>query len=149
MADNRYTSYDSIATVLSSDLDGSTFTNNSKKISASIDNTSLLHFWDDVELACTFAATPSANATVELYLIQSVDGTNFTDGSTTIDPPTTSLIGVFPIRATTSAQRVSVRGVQLSPGLFKYLVINKTGVASSGTSNTLKRRPYSTQSIVT
>lgn len=148
MSDNRYTTYGSSSTVFSTDLNAVNFTNSSRKLSSAIDNSSQLYFWDDLELYCTFAATPSANATVELYLIPSIDGTNYTDGDASTDPPATTLVGVFPIRAVTSAQRVPVRGVQLPPGLFKYLIINRTGVASSGTSNTLIRRSYSTQNVI-
>ena len=148
MAENQYTAYGSVTSIMTTDLNQSNLTSNAKKITAALDNSTDRYFWDDLELVCTFAATPSANATLEVYLIPSIDGSNYTDGSDSVDPPSTSLVGIFPIRAVTSVQRLSIRGIQLPPGLFKYVVWNKTGVSSSGTSNTLKRRSYSTETTI-
>lgn len=144
-----WSSYSTISTILTTELDAANFANNAQSITAAIDNTSALDFRDDLELTCTFAATPSAGAKVEIYLLIALDGTNYADGTSGVQggggvviPASTAKIGFFPIRADTNVQRVIFRAVRLPPGFFKYLLVNKTGVASSGTSNTLKRRSY-------
>src|SRR5687768_8222639 len=104
MTDFGWAPYGTIATVLSTGLDA--LASNGKAISAAIDNGTALNMFDDLELAVTFGTGPTAGSVCELYLIPSIDGTNYTDGDASIDPPVTMLVGVFPLRAVTTAQRV-------------------------------------------
>lgn len=133
----------SSATVLTTELNS--MANNAKVISSGLDNTSGLYLFDDVEWAhASTGFTPTAGAVIELYIIRGyVDGTsNYEDGDASTDPPASNLVGVFNIRATTSAQRHILRQIPIPPSLFKYLVINKTGGTLPSSSNTLKRVPY-------
>jgi hypothetical protein len=77
MADVKYKA-GSPAAVMTTELDG--LANNARAISGAVDNTADLDFWDDVELVVTYGTAPSAGGTVELYLVESVDGTNYGDG---------------------------------------------------------------------
>jgi hypothetical protein len=144
MADIQYKA-GSPASVMTSELNS--LADDARAISGAIDNTSELDFWDDVELVVTYGTAPSTGGTVELYLVESVDGTNYGDGSSGVAPPATALVGVFPLRAVTSAQRIMVRGVMVPPLKFKYLVTNKAGQAMAASGNTLKRLPYKVQSV--
>ena len=83
-----------------------------------------------------------ASAIVELYLIESVDGSIFVDGDSTIDPASKTLVGVYGLRAETVAQRHIVRRVKLPPAKFKYLVIQKTGQAFASSGSIMRRLPY-------
>lgn len=145
MAETRYKP-ESIATVLTTELNS--LASGSRKLSGAISNDGAteLNFWDDVELVVTFGTAPSVGEVVSLYLIPAADNSNFADGSDSVDPPATSFVGSFPLRAVTSAQRLVVRGVQLPPTEFKYLIKNETSQAFASSGNTLKRVPYRTQS---
>ena len=113
-----------------------------KAVSAAQDNSATLALFDDVELNVTFASAPTAGTVVELYLVTSIDGTNYADGSSSVLPQSSLYVGGFAVRAVTSAQRMHIRGVALPPGLFKYLVQNTTNQAFPASGSTLVRNPY-------
>jgi len=142
MSTIKYGAYGTIATALSTELNS--LANNARAISAAI--TGGQELWDDLELAVTYGTAPTAGSVVEIYLIPSVDGTNYVDGDATIVPPFSYLVGYFPLRAVTSAQRIGLRGVVLTPGLWKYLVSNLAGQSMAATGNTMKRRMYAMDS---
>ena len=134
------------STVLSTALNS--LADDANKLSGELDNSTDLYLFDDVEWHnATLGYTPSAGAVIELYIIQiELDGTGYEDGSDSIDPPATNLVGVFNIRASTAAQTHILRQIPIPPDKFKYLVINKTGGALPSSGNTLKRQPYRYQS---
>ncbi len=142
MSDIRQSQYDTIATELTTELNALAAAGKSAP-SAANDNSTDLHQFDDLELAVTFGVSPNANEAVEVYLLPSVDGTNYVDGDASTDPAPNTLIGIFPVKASTSAQRLAIQDVPIPPGLFKYMVINQTGQAFSASGHTLKRRPHS------
>jgi|688.fasta_scaffold75129_6 hypothetical protein len=112
-------------------------------ISSEINNTANLYLFDDVELYTnTLGYTPAAGSVVELYQVVALDGTNYEDGDATIDPPASNLVGVFNMRATTVAQRHTIRMIPAPPLKYKYVVINKTGGALNASGNTLKNVQY-------
>jgi hypothetical protein len=115
------------------------------KIGNEIDNaTTARNMYADFDLKCKFGTAPSAGGYVALYLVQAVDGTNYADGSDAITPAATALVGTFPVRAVTDAQRVSLRHVLLPATKFKPLVVNLSGQAMTNTDdeNVLSYRPY-------
>ena len=104
--------------------------------------------WGEFELVVTFGAAPTAGTGFDLYLIESVDGTNYTDGSSSVAPPLTSFVGSFPLRAVTTAQRIHLRGVPLPPGKWKALLHNNgTGQTAAASGNTLSVLPYRQQGV--
>lgn len=114
--------------------------------SAAIDNSTLLDLYDDLELVVSLAATAVANTLIEVYLIPTLDGTNYADAAAgTATPPAANLyVGGFPVRAVTTAQRMLLRGVPIPPYLFKYVLHNATAVAFTATATPqLRRRSYS------
>lgn len=118
--------------------------NAGQKIGGEIDNSSNRYIYADWDLLCRFASAPSAGGYVALYLIPAVDGTNYTDGDDSVAPPVNLLIATFPVRAVSTAQRVSAIGLRLPNGKFKPLVINVSGQAMTNTDNenVLSYRPY-------
>ena len=135
-------SFATIATALSTEFN-SLANGSSTAASSAIDNSSALDMWADMELNLgTFGVAPSAGAYVEVYLIPSVDGTNYADGAAATAPAQELLVGAFSVRAATAAQRLVLRGVPIPPGLFKLLCINRTGQAMNASGNTLKYRTY-------
>jgi len=148
MATTKYTGY--LASAATHITLTATLANGSADISSALDNSSDLALWEDLELVLTdFAAAPTANAAFELYLLSSVDGTNYPDGASGATPNVepTCLVGLFPVRAADAAQRLILRGVQLPPGLYKYLIINRCGQALATGTHTLKGRRYGVQTV--
>jgi hypothetical protein len=117
--------------------------------SPGVDNTSRLDFWADLELTIYFASAPTAGTTVDLYLLESADGTNYADGTAGSSPVTVTshLIGSFPVRAVTTIQRVSLRGVPLPPLKFNIQLLNNTNqaFAAQNTGSRLKVVTYREQ----
>lgn len=114
-----------------------------KAVSAALDNGVDLNLWADFELAVDFVAAPVLNAVIELYLLPSIDGgTVFADGGTTVLPSPNLYAGGFPVRATTAAQVMVLRGIPLPPGQYKVLVQNTTTQAFPATGSTLRMNTY-------
>ena len=115
------------------------------KIGNEIDNaTTARNMYADFDLLCKFQANPSVGGYIALYLVQAVDGTNYADGDDSTTPPTTALVGTFPVRAVTTAQRVALRHVLLPATKFKPMVVNLSGQAMTNTDdeNFLSYRAY-------
>jgi len=128
-------------TALSTDLN--TLANNTASaVSAAQDNGTNLDLVTDFELVLGTQTARSAGATVALYISYSLDGINYMDAVIDTDNP----VAVFPLDAATTARRVGVRGVDLTPGLWKAWLVNRTGQAFNATGNTLR---YRTRSITT
>jgi hypothetical protein len=149
MATVTWTAYANIATSINGDATAPTakaLANAAQKCGNEIDNTSALALYADFDLYWRGASAPAAGAYVALYLVPAVDGTNYADGADdTVTPPDTAWVGSFPLRAVTTQQRVALRGVLLSPGKQKVVIINKSGQAATNTDNEniLKYRTYS------
>lgn len=114
-------------------------------LSDAIDNTTLGYLKADFEFVCTSVAFTGTDSDIELYIIPSVDGTNYPDwagdGVVELQEQNVHLVGVFKTSGTTSAQRLTLRDIELPPGLFKVGVRNRGGIALAGSGSTLKYRP--------
>lgn len=146
MATIERSAYATIGTALSTQLDGLT-SGSSSAASAAIDNSATHALYHDLELAVTFGVAPADNAVVEVYLLPSVDDTNYADGSNTVLPRGNLLAGVFFVRNVTTAQRLALRNVEVPPGSFKYLIRNTAGQSMAASGNTLKYRPHELLSV--
>lgn len=107
-------------------------TNGSRVISAAIDNTSNKDLFMDVEIKTKFGTNPTANSVWNMYLIPSLDGTNYGDGDASVAPPASAFVGAFEVRAVTTQQRIlAVRDIPIPALNFKLIFENKTGQTSS------------------
>lgn len=135
----------SVQDVLATELNS--MANGVRVISATIDNSNALNFFEDLVLSLSnIGSSRDVGAIVELFLLEALDDTNYVDGGVSIEPAQSDMVGVFNIRTDFNAQIHIVRGVALPPTKYKYLVKNKTGEALSVINNTLERRPYAYQS---
>lgn len=105
------------------------------------------------EIALTFATNPTANAPILLYLMASLDGTNFGDTVDGATPyaPMESYVGSFQVRAVTTAQRIELFRtlggadlLRLPPRLLRPYITNTAGFAFPATV-TFKLFPYRLQ----
>jgi hypothetical protein len=100
------------------------------------------YIYADVEFFAGANYTPTAGGFIELWLLRSIDGTNFDDGSATIAPGRLPDV-VIPVRAGASIRpRAVVAGVILPPGLYKPIARNQTGATLPASGNTIRFRPY-------
>jgi hypothetical protein len=138
----KWNTPNAIQTIMSTELNS--LANNANAIAGSaINNETGLGLFADFLLTCTFAVSPTAETFLNLYLLPSLDGTNYPDGSNTITPNSNCLIGALPVRAVNTVQRINLPKVALPPFHFLILVRNEaTGAALSATGNTLVARTY-------
>lgn len=136
----------SIQTIASTELNS--LANGSGIDGAAYDNSSGLFIWAGFELQVTFGTNPTAGNLVQLYMIPALDGTNYTDFVTGASPyaPFTTYVGGFPVRAVTSAQRISLGGgltlVHLLPVPYQPFVVNQAGFAFPSSGSVLRMLPY-------
>lgn len=97
--------------------------------SAALDNAANLDKYGWFQLTVTFGSAPSATAYINLYLMPSLDGSNYADGSDTVNPGADALVVTIPILASTSAQRKIAGPIWLPPFKFKTILENQTGQA--------------------
>lgn len=140
MATTKHKAYAaSIASALTTDLNSLANGSNSAASSA-IDNTSDLHLYHDLTLTVAAqGSSRSTGATVNVYMVHALDGTNYDD----VEATCAELVAVFPLDAATTARQATRRDVPIPPGLFKYFVRNVTGQAFASSGNLLEYRAHS------
>jgi hypothetical protein len=128
-----------IASILTTELN-TLASGSASAASAAVDNTSNLDLYVDLTLTVDAqGSSRSSGATVAVYLIMALDGTNYDDTNAT----TAELVAVFPLDAATTARQSTRRDIPVPPGLFKFFVVNSTGQAFAGSGNILEHRYHS------
>lgn len=139
------------ATVLSTELNSDV--TGQLTVSAAIDNDANLNLYVDIEVVhSTYGSSVTAGTKVaDIYLLPTLDGTNFPTNdadSTTLYPEAKYLVGsVIKMSATgTGGCRSIITGVPLPARDFKIAHLNTSGVTLASSANTVKVRPYRSQS---
>ena len=114
--------------------------------SDAIDNSTNLYLLADWELVVDFDTTaPTDGGTFALYLIPSVDDTNYADwvGDGTVNEPTNEVnyVGSFTVSDILTSQRLVLMDVVMPPGKFKVGIRNNTSQPLTSGAHTLKWRP--------
>lgn len=132
-----------IATTLSTELN-SLATATDSAASAAIDNGTNLDLYHDLTLTVAAQGVArTAGATVNVYLVPALDGTNYDDAISA----TAEQVASFPLDAATTARQVTRRDIPVPPGLFKYVARNQTGQAFAATGNLVEWRAHSVQTV--
>lgn len=111
---------------------------------AEYDNSTLLEPFGQIELVLTFGTGPTAGRRVLVYAIPALNGTDYAEGSSSVTPSQSHVLGWAYVRNITTAQRLRVNGpspdgrLHLPPCKFKILLANDTDQQiSAGWSATL------------
>ena len=96
--------------------------------SSIIDNSSNLDDTLDLSFSFTCASASTGQTVFYVYLLYSIDGTDYEDGSTTIQPVKVPIASIQ-VRAVTTAQLVNVPGIPIPPQPFKIMIWNAVGYA--------------------
>ena len=120
--------------------------------SDAIDNSSTLYLMADFEIVLGSATFVGFDSLIELYIIPSVDGTNYADwtggAAVVADQQENNALRVGDVTTSgaVGAQRLVLRGVEMPPGKFKVGIRNRGGVTLNAT-NTCKWRPWQYSSV--
>lgn len=137
----NWSNYPSATTYLTTELNS--LANGANVLGAAIDNTANGDRWMDIELTvATQGSARSSGAYVAIYLLSSTDGTNYTYGDASTDPPASAWVGNIPLDAVVTARISSLIHLLVPAGKFKILVMNETGQAFASSGNTVKYALY-------
>lgn len=101
-------------------------------LGSAIVNTTNLWLTCDVEFYTTSNFTPVAPASMWLWLLRSLDATNYEDGTSSVQPARGPDI-IIPVRAGTSIQPRTIKsGLIIPPGQYKPIAMNNTGATLPG-----------------
>lgn len=116
-------------------------------LSDEIDNSTNKYMFADVEIVLASAAYTGTDSGVEVYVVPSLDGTNYPTwtGSVTTDEQSNNnyFVGFVSTTGTTSGQRMVLRNVELPSGKYKFAFRSRLNVASAASGNSASWRPYS------
>lgn len=123
------------------------FADSTAVIGAAYDNSTLLDLYCDLELyVSSWGTAPTADKTVDVYLVRSVDGTNYEDASAS-RPPANGSVGSFVMDNVATASRHNLPGILLPPGKFKFMLVNKAGFTMASSGNILSGLFYNQQVV--
>lgn len=116
-------------------------------LSTEIDNSTNKYLFADMEVyLASLTAGTTGDEAVEIYVVPTVDGTNYPDWTTgTADAQENNIhfVGSVPIdQSGPATKRGVLRAVALPPGKFKLAVRNRCNVAMAASGSTVKYRPY-------
>lgn len=110
------------------------------------DNSITKYYLCDIEIDLASAAFTGADATIDCYLLPSVDGTTYPTwtGNVTTEQQHHAqyYVGTCITTGSTSAQSMVIRNVQLPPGLFVFSFRNRANVSLAASGNSVKWRPH-------
>lgn len=91
--------------------------------------------------------TPTGTPSISVFLLPTVDGTNYEDGGGATAPASGALLCVFDLSTATAAKRRTRSGLVIPPLDFKLVLLNSAGPSLASSGNTLRYRRYFEQSV--
>jgi hypothetical protein len=131
-----------IVTYLTTELNS--LANAARVIGAAIDNRTTRYKYMMLEhYVNTQLAARSAGAYVSIYLVSSVDATNYAYGAAALQPAACKLKCVMSLDAAVTARYCTIDCIEIPPLLFMLVLEQNTGQTYATLSNTLKYRLFS------
>lgn len=139
---NSWKAPESLATALTTELNSLA---NAALCTASsaIDNETDLYQYLEVELVLA-SLTPTGTPYCTLYLVTSVDGTNYEDVTTSASH---LVVAVLPMSTAVAAKRINAANILIPPCKFKLVIQNNAGPSLASSGNTLKYRRFNEGSV--
>lgn len=157
MADIKYKDTTAIHTCLNTATEGTTLNALAttgiaiSNATGDLDNGTDLDLWGDFELLVDIqVAIAVGGAVAELFLVPSIDNTNFLTPDDTGDTPqAVFLVGVFESRDNVPTdQRMGLTGIPLPPRKMRFVLRNVSGQTfGANNGHFLKVKPYKLQSV--
>jgi len=148
MTELRWTAYDALVSYLSTELDA--LADDANVLGAAIDFTASgtdRKMYLDIEINLpSIDLSSQTNPAINIWLLARTNGTNYEDGTASIDPARMP-DKVVPLREIDAAQRVFARLLLTTPDQGKILIENKSGAALANTGNTVKYMNYGEQLV--
>lgn len=101
----------------------------------------------EIELTCTYSVAPTASTGISVWFLRRPDGSNWEDGTDGTTTPARAPDLVIPLRAVTTAQRIT-RVAQLPAGTAQRVLIKNDGTGQTMPAGWgLKGRPFARQGV--
>jgi hypothetical protein len=131
-------------------LTGTTNFNGSPSVKpTSIDNSSYLAFFLDLQVKLSFAVAPTAGKTVDLYLLYAIDGSTYGGGTSGASPTTVNnhYIGSVTLVNATTQPVTDITGIPIKPYKFQIQIVNSAdqALAVQSTGSAIVASVYSEQ----
>ena len=137
MPTEKYQAYINRGTVLTTELN-SLANNANSVVGPAYDNSANRDRYAVAVLNLAAITAPADGATVELFAMPALDGTNYMDGGGAADPSGFTYLGTFILRPVATAQVVLSQRFELLPCVMKFLLRNMTGQTFLSTGTTVK-----------
>lgn len=104
---------------------------------STIANQTNLDMVGKIEMQVSIPTAPASDGHVVIYMLTAPDGTTYEDGSSNVAPTDHNIVGIIPVRATTTAQRLTTPPFALQPAPTVFLQRNESGQAFGAGGSTL------------
>lgn len=104
-------------------------------VGTALDNTSNNDQYGALDIVLA-SLNPTAGAYLQLFLVQSIDGTTYEDPPATTNPGYQMSVALISVTTGSAAKRLMTPWFRIPPGKFKFVLLNGTGVALGATLNT-------------
>lgn len=130
-----------------SNSDLTSIANGAGVLSGVISNTSDLDMYMDLYLTIIFGSAPTANTTMDAYLVRSSDGGTTFEVNSASRPPANGAIGSFVLNNTATTLLYALPNVLLPPGSFRVLLVNSSGVTTDASTGKIMTGDFYNQQI--
>jgi hypothetical protein len=115
-------------------------------LSNEVDNSTNKYPRCDLEIVLGSAAFTGTDSGIEVYIVPSVDGTNYPtwtgNGTTDEQENNGFFVGFASTTGTTAAQRMVIRDINLPNGKYKWAFRNRGNVTLASSGNSASFRPH-------
>ena len=122
----RWSPYDLPVTLLSSAEIGS-LPNNGLSVPGADTVNSSGPMYCDFEFVAGAAFSPGTNAILDIWMLRSLDGISFEDGSSSVAPPRDPDVSILVRSGTSITPRAGQPRIKLPPGHYKGMARNRLG----------------------